>query len=147
MGKTKKNQELDELRTKVVESAQKVWLAGLGALAVAEEEGGKLFKGLVKRGESIEGQLKGELESVRKEISALVERGRGQASRVVEQVEANWDEKLGQALGRLGVPTRDEIAALTARVEELTRKLDERAAESSKKARGRSEGSVSFATE
>lgn len=147
MGKGKKNEKLEELQEKVMDSAQKVWLAGLGALAVAEEEGSKLFKELVKRGESMEGQIKGELTSLRKEIAALVERGRGQASKVVEQVETNWDEKLTQALSRLGVPTRDEIAALAARVEELTRKLDERAAEGAKKPRSRAEVAAPAATE
>jgi poly(hydroxyalkanoate) granule-associated protein len=147
MGKGKKNEKLEELQEKVMDSAQKVWLAGLGALAVAEEEGSKLFKELVKRGESMEGEIKGELTSLRKEIAALVERGRGQASKVVEQVETNWDEKLTQALSRLGVPTRDEIAALAARVEELTRKLDERAAEGAKKPRSRAEVAAPAATE
>jgi poly(hydroxyalkanoate) granule-associated protein len=95
----------------------------------------------------MEGEIKGELTSLRKEIAALVERGRGQASKVVEQVETNWDEKLTQALSRLGVPTRDEIAALAARVEELTRKLDERAAEGAKKPRSRAEVAAPAATE
>ncbi len=32
--------------------AHKIWLAGLGAVAIAEEEGGKLFKGLVEKGQT-----------------------------------------------------------------------------------------------
>ena len=36
------------------ESAHRIWLAGLGALAKAEEEGSKLFKNLVREGERYE---------------------------------------------------------------------------------------------
>lgn len=138
MAKVKKGAKLEELQGKIAESAQKVWLAGLGALAVAEEEGGKLFKDLVRRGESVEGKLKGEVESLRKDIGVLAERARGQAGKVLDRMESGWDEKVGQTLSRLGVPTREEISSLTARVEELTRKLEERMAEG-KKSRSRTE--------
>jgi parallel beta-helix repeat protein len=40
-----------ELQSDLMESAHKVWLAGLGALAMAEEEGGRLFKNLIEKGE------------------------------------------------------------------------------------------------
>lgn len=142
MGKVKKGAKLEELQGKIAESAQKVWLAGLGALAVAEEEGGRLFKDLVRRGESVESKLKGEVESLRKDIGVLAERARGQAGRVLDRMESGWDEKVGQTLSRLGVPTREEIASLTARVEELTRKLEERMAEG-KKSRSRTESGSS----
>ena len=36
------------------ESMEEVWLAGRGALAIAEEEGSKFFHSLVKRGEGFE---------------------------------------------------------------------------------------------
>lgn len=42
------------LRNEVRESAQKIWLAGLGALALAEEEGARLFDTLVERGRELE---------------------------------------------------------------------------------------------
>ncbi|MGB5658402.1 MAG: phasin family protein, partial [Thermoanaerobaculia bacterium] len=40
-----------DVQNEVVQSAQKIWLAGIGALATAEEEGSKLFNSLVKKGE------------------------------------------------------------------------------------------------
>ena len=39
---------------KVKESANQIWLAGLGAYAKAEEEGSKLFDNLVHDGEKLE---------------------------------------------------------------------------------------------
>ena len=44
------------------ESVEQVWLAGLGALALTEEEGSKLFKTLVKRGEGFERTAKKQLQ-------------------------------------------------------------------------------------
>jgi polyhydroxyalkanoate synthesis regulator phasin len=99
----------DELR----ESAHRVWLAGLGALSAAEEEGSKLFQRLVERGEKLEAK------------------GKEQAGKVKGKVGGAWedlgdklDEQVGKALHRLGVPTRDEIRKLTRRVEELSSKVD-----------------------
>jgi poly(hydroxyalkanoate) granule-associated protein len=43
-----------QLTQTVKESAQQIWLAGLGAFAKAQEEGGKVFDALVKEGEAIQ---------------------------------------------------------------------------------------------
>ena len=43
-----------QLSGTVKESAQQIWLAGLGAFAKAQEEGGKVFEALVKEGTSIQ---------------------------------------------------------------------------------------------
>ena len=42
----------------VQESAQQIWLAGLGAFAKAQEEGSKAFQSLVKEGMSLQSQTK-----------------------------------------------------------------------------------------
>ncbi|HSH89586.1 MAG TPA: phasin family protein, partial [Ramlibacter sp.] len=57
--KTKKSDNTDkktgpQLSGTVKESAQQIWLAGLGAFAKAQEEGGKVFEALVKEGTSIQ---------------------------------------------------------------------------------------------
>ena len=40
------------LTATIRDSAANIWLAGLGAFAKAQEEGGKLFEALVKEGET-----------------------------------------------------------------------------------------------
>jgi len=109
-------QKAKKLPEEVRESASKVWLAGLGALATAEEEGSKLFKNLVKKGEEVEGRGKAELGRFRD----LVTEVRGKAGRALEGVSGKVDDQVAAALARLGVPSRDEIATLSARVEELS---------------------------
>ncbi|MCL4836814.1 MAG: phasin family protein [Thermoanaerobaculia bacterium] len=109
-------QKAKKLPEEVRESAGKIWLAGLGALATAEEEGSKLFKNLVKKGEEVEGRGKAELGRFRD----LVTEVRGKAGRAFEGVSGRIDDQVAGALARLGVPSKDEIATLSARVEELT---------------------------
>lgn len=106
----KKSTTQEDLR----ESAHKIWLAGLGALATAEEQGEKLFRHLVEKGENLESQGR---EGV-KEAKGRVESAWG-------DVEGKLDEAVAGVLHRLGVPTRDEIQTLTERIEELNAKVQE----------------------
>lgn len=109
-----------ELQSDMVESAHKIWLAGLGALAVANQEGSKLFKSLVEKGQDVEGKGK-----------EKVEKARGAVTGMKTVVESYWetfektvDEKVTGAINRLGVPTKDEIAKLSKKVEDLTASIE-----------------------
>jgi|KBSSwiStaDraftv2_1062776.scaffolds.fasta_scaffold1469717_1 poly(hydroxyalkanoate) granule-associated protein len=109
----------------LMESAQQIWMAGMGALGRAQEEGSKLFEGLVKEGMTLE-------QSTRKIATGNVDRMRGAVentvSHVKDRAQDTWDrlekvfeDRVSRALARLGVPGRDELQALTSRVEELNR--------------------------
>ncbi|HSL82694.1 MAG TPA: phasin family protein [Thermoanaerobaculia bacterium] len=95
------------------ESAQKIWLAGLGALAVAEEEGVRMFDSLVERGRDWEDRGK-----------ERVDEARSRVEHAVDDVEERIDERVSKVMHRLGVPTRDEIHRLTRKVEELNAKIE-----------------------
>lgn len=99
------------------ESAQEIWLAGLGAFALAGEEGGKLFKQLVKRGEGLEKVNKARIHK----LTARAESLRGEARSAVSRIAAPIENGMTGAMHKLGVPTRSEIQTLTRKVEELTR--------------------------
>jgi poly(hydroxyalkanoate) granule-associated protein len=98
-------------------SAKQIWLAGLGAFALAGEEGGKLFGTLVKKGQGVEKLNKVRFEKVMTRIG----RAREGAGRMMGRVGNPLDAGMTVALHQLGVPTRKEIVTLTKRVEELTR--------------------------
>jgi poly(hydroxyalkanoate) granule-associated protein len=114
-----------ELVDDVKASAHKVWLAGLGAMAVAEEEGSRFFKRLVEKGEAFEERGKVRFDKVRESVEGSVQDVRSEAESLWERLSGAFDGKVSDALHRLGVPGRDEIQKLTRRVEELTRKVDE----------------------
>jgi poly(hydroxyalkanoate) granule-associated protein len=105
------------LQDELKDSAHRIWLAGLGALAAAEQEGTKVFNRLVERGREFE--TKG-----RDEVKDTYEKARTKAESTWSDVSSKVDEAVAGALHRLGVPTRDEIRTLTQKVEELTAKVE-----------------------
>ncbi len=107
----------------VVEAAQKIWFAGLGAMALAQQEGGKLvaesnklFHTLVEKGE--------EMESHGQSPVSRVKEAAGGAEQAWLNVQAMIDAQITAVLHRLGVPTKDEIAKLGKRVEQLTHSIE-----------------------
>jgi poly(hydroxyalkanoate) granule-associated protein len=102
------------------DSARNVWLAGVGALAMAEDEGGKLFGQLVKMGSAYEAKNWKRLETMLANVKDL----RGDVSAVFGKVVSPVNTAVEKAMHRLGVPTRKEIATLAKRVEELTRAVE-----------------------
>ncbi len=119
------------------DAVQRVFLAGLGALAVAEEEGSKMFKTLVSKGEGVElPGLGGErIREARKQLAAqadkaqdaVEERVNGARDSAVDSVvkaEDRVQDAVATVMKRLGVPTREEISALTASVDRLTKHVE-----------------------
>jgi poly(hydroxyalkanoate) granule-associated protein len=113
----KKNSKKTQTLPMLKESAHEIWLAGLGAFALAGEEGGKLFGQLVKKGEGLEKMNKARINNLVNRASDL----QGDAKHAVARITTPIEAGMTNAMHRLGVPTRKEIANLTKRVEELTR--------------------------
>ncbi len=116
--------ETYETQSDLKESVHKIWLAGLGALAAAGDESWKVFHHLVEKGEELESRGKERFDGVKSDVESKVEGAKEQAKdragSTWEGFEERLDDVVSAALGRLGVPTRDEIATLTKRVAELT---------------------------
>ena len=135
----------EDVKEEIKANANKVWLAGLGALATAEEEGGRLFRGLVRKGESYEKKGMAQIDSLKERVEELAGAARERfgdlresvqdtaegawekVGAAAEGVEERWDEKVHGVLRKMGVPSRNEIAALTRRVEELTAMVGDKA--------------------
>lgn len=111
----------------VMDSAQQIWLAGLGAFAKAQSEGTKLFESLVKEGAALDAKT-------RKFTEAKVGEARGNLEQTIGQVrersQETWDklekvfeDRVSRALGRIGIPSHEELSTLTKRVEELAREV------------------------
>lgn len=111
----------------VMDSAQQIWLAGLGAFVKAQAEGGKLFESLVKEGAALDAKTRKLTEAKVAEARGNVESTLGQ---VRERSQETWDKlekvfenRVSRALGRLGVPGHDDIRKLSAKVDELSREV------------------------
>lgn len=113
------------VQEEIKESVHRIWLAGLGALAVAEEEGGKVFSRLVDRGRDVEAKGKVEVDKMKADAERFNEKVKAKAESTFETWGDKFDEKLTATLRRLGVPTREEIRNLTQKVEELNAKIEQ----------------------
>jgi poly(hydroxyalkanoate) granule-associated protein len=107
----------------IKDSAQQIWLAGLGAFSKAQAEGGKAFETLVKEGLSIQRKTQAVAEE---RISEATSRVSSMANDISSKAAGKWDkleslfeERVAKALGTLGVPTARDIEALMARIDEL----------------------------
>jgi poly(hydroxyalkanoate) granule-associated protein len=124
-----------QLTQTVKESAQQIWLAGLGAFAKAQEEGGKVFDALVKEGEAIQKKTRKmadekfadvrktadeKFADVRKVADAKMAAVTGKAAGTWDRLEQVFEDRVARALSSLGVPTKKEIDKLSKRVAELT---------------------------
>ena len=75
------------MATNIRESANRIWLAGLGAFAKTQEEGEKLFQSLVKEGETVEKRAKATAEARFEEAKGKVIEFRGKANQQFDRLE------------------------------------------------------------
>jgi poly(hydroxyalkanoate) granule-associated protein len=108
----------------VKESASQIWLAGLGAFAKAQEEGGKVFDTLVRQGLSIQRKTQSMAEE---KITEATSRMSGMAGDIASKATGQWDklenifeDRVAKALNKLGVPSANDIDALIARIDALS---------------------------
>ena len=119
--------QAERLSRNLGESAQQVWLAGVGAFGRAQAEGTKLFENLVKEGLSLEQVTRkvagGKVEAVRDAVENKVGQARERASDTWDRLEKVFEERVQRALRRLEVPSREDLGALIDRVDTLNAEL------------------------
>ncbi len=119
--------QAERLGKSITESAQQIWLAGMGAFNRAQAEGGKLFESLVRDGLSLEQTARkftgARADMVRDAVEGTVGQARERAADTWDKLEKVFEDRVQRALVKLGVPGRDDLNALTERVERLTAEL------------------------
>src|SRR6218665_2553347 len=113
-----------QLAGTVKESAQQIWLAGLGAFSKAQEEGGKVFEALVKEGTTLQRKTQSVAEE---KLGEVASRMTGMAGEVSSKAGQHWDkletifeERTARAMNKLGVPSAKDVSALIRRIDELS---------------------------
>jgi len=138
--KTVRNGE-GTVQTQLLEIVSQIWLAGLGAVSKAQSGAPKLLHELVAEGariqadtrEAAEKALQGVLGDVQSTLNARMSQVRGKASDAFESLEKIFQTRVHRALNQLGVPSADEVEALSKRVHALNINIE-------KLAQGRTSG-------
>ena len=111
----------------IKDSAQQIWLAGLGAFSKAQAEGGKAFDTLVKEGMSIQRKTQAVAEE---RIADASDRVTGMATDISSKAAGQWDklenifeDRVAKALNKLGVPSARDVEALLERIDGLSRQV------------------------
>ena len=99
------------------EAARTLWLASLGAVSLAQKQGGKLIEALVAEGEdfrlrtnklatSVVKDLRQAAGDAQAQVKDAIGPIRAQAMLTVRQVEADMTDRIGDVLGKLGMTNK-----------------------------------------
>ncbi len=112
-----------QLAGAVKDSAQQIWLAGMGAFSKAQEEGTKVFEALVKEGMNLQKKTQGiaeeKISEVTGKMSAMADTVTSKAGQNWDKLETLFEARTAKALNKLGVPTAKDVDALVQRVDAL----------------------------
>ena len=116
----------------VKESAQQIWLAGLGAFAKAQEGGGKVYESLMKEGLSMQRKTQAAAEEKISEATSKMANMAGdiqsKAGQQWDKLENIFEDRVAKALNKLGVPSAKDVDALIARIDELNKSVQKMSA-------------------
>jgi poly(hydroxyalkanoate) granule-associated protein len=112
-----------QLASAVKDSAQQIWLAGMGAFSKAQAEGGKVFDTLVKEGLNLQKKTQGiaedKISEVTGKMTAMAGTVSAKAGQNWDKLEAIFEQRTAKAMNKLGVPTAKDVDALVKRVDQL----------------------------
>ena len=119
-------------QARLLGTLHEVYLAGLGALSKASQGAPQLFEELVAEGARVhadtrgaaEKALQGVLAGVQERVSSRVGQVRGQAADALDGLEKVFQTRVHRALAQLGVPSAEEVSALSKRVDTLNANIN-----------------------
>jgi poly(hydroxyalkanoate) granule-associated protein len=115
------------LAGQVKDSAQQIWLAGMGAFSRAQAEGTKVFEALVKEGASLQKKTQSvaedKISGVTSKMTSMAGDVQAKAGQHWDKLEGIFEERTAKALNKLGVPSAKDVHSLMARIDELSAKV------------------------
>lgn len=112
----------------VRQSAQQIWLAGMGAFAKAQQEGTKVFESLVKEGSGFQQRTQAAAEErfgdVAGKMAAMASEMSNKAGASWDKLESLFETRTAKAMARLGVPTAEDLAAIGERLDRLEAQIN-----------------------
>jgi poly(hydroxyalkanoate) granule-associated protein len=121
----------------VKESAQQIWLAGMGAFAKAQAEGKQVFDALVKEGVALQKKTQSvaeeKLGDVTTKMTGMADDVTAKAGKQWDKLESIFEERTAKAMKKLGVPSARDVQALMDRVDALSAQVSGKARSAAKK--------------
>jgi poly(hydroxyalkanoate) granule-associated protein len=115
------------LAGQVKDSAQQIWLAGMGAFSRAQAEGTKVFEALVKEGASLQKKTQSaaeeKLSGVTSKMTSMAGDVQAKAGQHWDKLEGIFEDRTAKALNKLGVPSAKDVDALISRIDDLSAKV------------------------
>lgn len=119
-------------QARLLNAMNQVWLAGLGAAVKAQRGAPQLFEDLVAEGAKLhvatrdkaEKALRGILGEVQSTVNARIGDVSGKASEALEGLEKIFQTRVHRALAQIGVPTAEDVTALSKKVDALTGSIE-----------------------
>ena len=128
MSDKKFNFDPNHLSDQMKESAQQIWLAGLGAFAKNQQEGKKVFDKLVEDGMNLQKKTQSTLNTkvheATEKISEMASSFTKQAPNTWAPLEDIFQNRVAKANEKLGMPSQEAFEALNARVTQLEKMLN-----------------------
>jgi len=129
-------------------SAHQIWQAGLGALSRAQAGAPKVFEELMKEGSKLQGGALDAAQKVvmqafqgaQKTVNQRVDTVKSQAGETWDNLEKIFQTRVQRAMHQLGMPTAEEITALSRKVAELSANVERLAGGASKETKARRRG-------
>lgn len=102
----------------VAKPAYQLWLASLGAVVTLREEGVKVFDSCIKEGEKLQALTRKSAQSKVKDLKA-------ETTDALEKWNDVLQQRAQRILSRIGLPTNDDIQALSQRVGILSERVEQ----------------------
>jgi poly(hydroxyalkanoate) granule-associated protein len=109
------------------DKARALWLAGLGAVSVAQKRGGEAISGLIAEGHELQTRAQklaqGVTSNATEQVKDALAPFQAGFKRNIRKVGVAVQSVIAGTLARLGIPTKADIEELTQRVAALSKQL------------------------
>jgi poly(hydroxyalkanoate) granule-associated protein len=118
----------------VADAANKIWKAGLGALRTAEEEGSRIFKSLMEKGENYQDSTRKGSQKQFEKVSKIIKGGvgsvKGKIDDITDQKESLWEvlkleDAFTSVMKTFGVATHKDIDVLKKKIDVVSKAISE----------------------
>ena len=112
------SEETAEANNALLSGLRRVLMAGVGAVALTQEQIEDFVGKLVERGEIADGDA-------RKLVSDVIDRRKKTLQDSSKRAEEGVDRRIESLLARMNIPSKSEIETLSEKISVLSRKVDE----------------------